>query len=108
MSALPDGYPNELPIPVSTNGVKLRAGNTYLFKSSVGALSATIAFATDPSMIGIVDIDGMSDVNNITLTVEQGNKLTYNNAVDTAVIVDVPNWSGTLIFDNADFLWNIT
>lgn len=94
-----------LPIIVNTDGVLLREGYTYLFKTGVMPISAIIAFASDPSKIGIVDIDGNAGFNNITLTTQQGNKFTYNNNVDTVLIVDVNNWSGSLIFDSLDFLW---
>lgn len=94
-------------IIVNTDGVLLRAGNTYLFKSSVAAITAVVAFASDPSKFSIVDIDGNASANNITITTQQGNKFAYQNVTDTTLIVDLDNWSGDVIFDSTDALWSI-
>lgn len=96
-----------MPIVVTSSGFVLRTGNTYFFKTSVAALSAVIAFVTDPSTIELVDIDGNCGINNITLTTQQGNKFVYNGQLDTELIVDVNGWNGQLQFDNLDFLWTV-
>lgn len=94
---------------INSNGQLLRPGNTYLFKSSVGALNATVAFASNPDTDGIrlVDIDGDAGINNITLTTQQGNKFFYGNQVDPVLIIDVGAINGQIVFDATDSLWSV-